>query len=252
MPTLTAQMYFAKESKRLREKIAAHNIPRMTAEERVAFVMGEKERDARALAEYQAEHPNIFDPKIIGLNQAELSLDWCNVQAGISDGMKAVAVIQPALKLGHGLIFLWGGYGQAKTLIGKILVARAYAMGKRAAYANFMEALDNIRLAFDEQEGKTTELIRRIDWWTGRDVLFLDEFDKCNDTAWATERKFQIVDRCYQRAIREEALTIIASNHGDNEVDGYIRSRLQDKRLGPVIYLDGKDARKVMPKGYKN
>ena len=108
------------------------------------------------------------------------------------------------------------------------------------------------RLAFDEQENKTSELIRRIDWWTGREVLFLDEFDKSNETPWALERKFQIVDRCYQRAIREESLTVIASNRGDDEVDGYIRSRLQDRRLGPVIYLDGPDARKVMPPGYKH
>ncbi len=82
-------------------------------------------------------------------------------------------------------------------------------------------------------------------------MLFLDEFDKASDTAWAQERKFQIVDRCYQRAIREEALTVIASNRGDDEIDGYIRSRLNDRRVGPVLYLNGPDARQAMPDGWR-
>jgi len=187
----------------------------------------------------------------IGLVETDLALTWADVKSNFSDGWKAVEAIRPAFERGYGLIFLWGTYGQAKTLVGKILVSLAYRAGKRAAYANFMDALDNIRMAFDDPEHKTTELVRRIDWWTERDVLFLDEFDKCNDTPWAVERKFQIVDRCYTRAIREEALTVIASNKGDDEVDGYIRSRLKDKRLGPIVHLDGSDGRQFMPEGRK-
>jgi DNA replication protein DnaC len=188
----------------------------------------------------------------IGLAEADLTLSWAAIKPGYSDGIKAVEAVRPAYERGYGMVFLWGTYGQAKTVIGKILVSLAYRSGKTAAYANFLEALDNIRQAFDAQENKTTELIRRMDWWTGRDVLFLDEFDKCNDTPWAVERKFQIVDRCYQRAIREEALTVIASNTADDELDGYIRSRLQDHRVGPVVHLHGPDGRQSMPQGWKH
>ena len=242
----TSQKYLEETKRELARKMASRSRP-VSDEEYRQWVETNHAKIMRE--EFTAHKPDLSS---IGLSESELSLDWCNVQAGISDGMKAVAALQPIYERGYGLVFLWGGWGQGKTLIGKILVAKAYQAGKRVAYANFLEALDNIRQAFDEQEHKTTELIRRIDWWTSRDVLFLDEFDKCNDTPWAVERKFQIVDRCYQRAIREEALTVIASNRGDDEVDGYIRSRLRDSRLGPVIYLNGPDARKAMPKGYKN
>lgn len=210
-----------------------------------------QERDiaAKAMAQQVARRTALAN---IGLTEEDLTLDWSVIKPGYSDALKAVEAVSPALERGYGMIFLWGTYGQAKTVIGKILVSLAYRSGKTAAYANFLEALDNIRQAFDATENKTTELIRRIDWWTGRDVLFLDEFDKCNDTPWAVERKFQIVDRCYQHAIREEALTVIASNTADDELDGYIRSRLQDHRVGPVVHLNGPDGRQSMPQGWKH
>jgi DNA replication protein DnaC len=186
----------------------------------------------------------------MGLRSDEINMTWDLVKPNISDGLKAMNAVRPAYALGSGMVFLWGKWGQAKTLVGKILTATALRDGKRAAFANLSSVLDDIRLAFDEQEHKTTELLRRIDWWISRDVLFLDEIDKSNDTPWAQERLFQLLDQRYVRAIREEALTVIASNKSDGELDGYLRSRLNDRRVGPVVYLDGPDGRQVMPDGY--
>lgn len=197
---------------------------------------------------------NAVKPKTelqIGLRDDELEMNWSLVKPGISDGVKAANAVRAAYERGWGMIFLWGTYGQAKTLVGKILTATAYRHGKRSAYANVSSVLDDIRLAFDEKEHKTTELLRRIDWWNQRDVLFLDELGRSNDTPWAQERMFQLLDQRYSRAIREEALTVIASNRSDDELDGYLSSRLQDNRLGPVLYLNGPDGRQVMPSGYK-
>lgn len=191
------------------------------------------------------------DYKRIGMIEAEMSLDWSAVKPGISDGMKALQAVRPVYDRGFGMVFLWGTYGQAKTLIGKILTATAHRDGKTAAYANMLSVLDDIRLAFDSDEHKTTELIRRMDWWVNRDILFIDELDKTNSTAWANERLFELIDRRYQRAIREEAVTVIASNKSDDALDGYIRSRLNDVRVGQIVYLNGGDARKIMPDGYK-
>lgn len=183
----------------------------------------------------------------IGLKEDELSLDWSAIKPNISDGQKAVEAVRPAYIQGHGMVFLWGTYGQAKTLVGKVLTATAFRDGKRAAYANVSAVLDDIRLAFDEPEHKTTELLRRMEYWTSRDVLFLDELDKSNGTPWAQERIFQLLDQRYTRAIRREALTVLASNSSDGSLDGYLKSRLNDRRLGPVVYLNGSDGREVMP-----
>jgi DNA replication protein DnaC len=205
------------------------------------------------MAKVYAEQAATFKPDyaLLGIREDEAGLNWGAIQPNVSDGMKALQAVKPAYERGWGMVFLWGNYGQAKTLIGKILTATAFRDGKRAAYANMSSVLDNIRLAFDEQEHKTTELLRRMDFWINRDVLFLDELDKCNDTQWAQERMFQLLDQRYTRAIREEALTVIASNKSNTALDGYLNSRLKDRRLGPVVHLDGKDGRQVMPEGYR-
>ena len=188
----------------------------------------------------------------LGIREDDLSLDWNSIKPGYSDGDKARDAVKQAYERGFGILFLWGSYGQAKTLIGKILTVQAYKAGKRTAYANMSSVLDDIRLAFDEPEHKTTELLRRMEWWKERDVLFLDELDKSNDTQWAQERMFQLLDYRYMQAIREEALTVIASNKSDDELDGYLKSRLNDRRVGPVLHLNGADGRLSMPQGWKH
>jgi DNA replication protein DnaC len=186
-----------------------------------------------------------------GLTALEMKMTWDLVKPKISEGIKAVQAVRPALERGHGMVMLIGTYGQAKTLVGKIVVATAIRAGKRAAYANMAQILDDIRKAFDSQEAKSTELLRRMDWWSDLDVLFIDELDKMNRTDWAQERMFQLLDRRYVRAVREEALTVVATNSPTSELDGYLTSRLQDNRLGPIVTLHGTDGRLSMPQGHK-
>lgn len=200
----------------------------------------------RKLAECEARQIKP-DWSRIGISEAESSLTWSAIKPGVSDGYKGVEVVRPMYQRGWGMAFLWGNWGQAKTLLGKIVTATAFRDGKRAAYANMSAVLNDIRLAFDEKENKTTELLRRLDWWNERDVLFLDELDKANSTPWAQEQIFTLLDRRYQMAVREQALTVIASNTSTDELDGYLKSRLHDRRIGQVLHLNGPDARQVVP-----
>lgn len=186
-----------------------------------------------------------------GLVPAEVHMTWDLVKPKISDGVKAVKAVKPRFEAGHGMVMLIGGYGQGKTLVGKILIAEALRQGKSAAYANMARILDDIRLAFDSPEAKSTELIRRMDWWNGLRVLFIDELDKMNRTDWAQERMFELLDRRYTRAVREEALTVVATNSALDDLDGYLRSRLMDNRLGPIVELQGADGRLSVPAGHK-
>jgi DNA replication protein DnaC len=187
----------------------------------------------------------------IGILESESNLTWGAIKPGISDGYKGVEAVRPAYNNGHGIVFLWGNWGQAKTLLGKIVTATAFRDGKRAAYANMSTVLNDIRLAFDEKEYKTTELLRRLEWWCERDVLFLDELDKANNTQWAQEQIFTLLDKRYQMAVREQALTIIASNTSTNELDGYLKSRIHDNRVGVVVHLNGTDGRQFVPQEWK-
>lgn len=193
-----------------------------------------------------------FKPDLsrLGLHESELSLDWDDIKPGFSDGTLARDAVRPKFAQGWGMVFLWGSYGQAKTLCGKILIATAHRQGMHATYANMAYVLDDIRRAFDS-EYKSVELARRMDFWINRDVLFIDELDKVNGTSWAEERLFQLLDQRYTRATREEALTVIASNKSTDALDGYLKSRLADRRLGPVVYLNGADGRQSVPDQWK-
>lgn len=196
-----------------------------------------------------------LDPRI-GLTAGEIpKLKWELIRDGLSDGHKARDAVMVGYAKGYGIVFLYGKSGQAKTLALKIGVATAFRDGKRSAYANMLSILDDIRTAFDEKENRQTELLRRMDWWNSLDVLAIDELDKINSTEWARERMFQLIDLRYQRAIRQEALTIIAANiENTDELDPYLRSRLEDNRFtecGMVVRLEGVDGRKMVPENWK-
>jgi DNA replication protein DnaC len=238
---------FQTESQKLLDKLKASDRYRPVTNEEYEDLKLRQfiQLDQRAQESYKPDYTRI------GIQEDERHLDWTAIKPGISDGEAGMLAVKPKYQQGHGMVFLWGSWGQGKTLIGKILTATALREGKRAAYANVSAVLDDIRLAFDEQEHKTTELLRRMDWWISRDVLFLDEIDKSNDTPWAKERMFQLLDQRYTRAVREEALTVIASNSKVDALDEYLQSRLKDRRLGPVVYMHGRDARQVMPQGVR-
>ncbi len=210
---------------------------------------------ARMLITKQSLQADEIDPRV-GLTPDELrNLSWDLVKKGVNQADRACEVTRRAFMSGHGMVFMYGGYGQGKSLVLKIAVAAALNEGKRAAYANLAGVLDDIRIAYDERENKMTELVRRMEWWASLDVLAIDELDKVGQTEWARERIFQLLDARYQRAVRQEALTVIAANYqSTDELSGYLKSRIEDNRFvanGYVIQLKGTDGRKSMPKNWK-
>jgi len=235
-----------KQALSLQERFAASGRTKISTEEYErlkAIKFAELARSERAQFKPDWNH--------MGILETESVLTWNSIKPGISDGAKGVEVVKPAYERGWGMVFLWGTWGQGKTLLGKIATATAYRDGKSCAYANMSAVLNDIRLAFDEKENKTTDLLRRMDWWNSRQVLFIDELDKVNDTPWAQEQIFILLDQRYQLAVRESALTIVASNSSTDELDGYLKSRLHDRRVGQVVSLNGKDGRQVVPDHWK-
>jgi DNA replication protein DnaC len=191
-----------------------------------------------------------------GLNADEVrELNWNLVEPGISDGHKARDAAVEITKRGCGMLLIYGDFGQGKTLVLKIAVATALRAGKGASYGNMSAILDDIRLAFDEKDGQSSALSRRIASWSSLEVLAIDELDKVNQTPWARERIHQLLDQRYMMAVRGEAITLISANFtqdgGLDDLDGYLASRLSDRRIGQVIELKGPDARKVMPDGFR-
>ena len=172
-------------------------------------------------------------------------LSWNSIQKfnqAYGVGLK----IKEAYMAGAGLFLLYGRYGQGKSLILKVTAVSALADGRSAAYANMSTVLDDIRLAYDTHDQAMSELVRRMKWWIDLDVLCIDELDKTSETPWAKERLFRLLDERYARAVRAEALTVIAANYERlDELTGYLRSRMEDALFGDnLIYMAGPDARK--------
>ena len=179
-------------------------------------------------------------------------LSWNMVQEGINEGHVAKAAVEQIYQQGYGIAFLYGGFGQAKTLLLKIGVAVALREGRTAAYANMGDILEDLKQSFDEQNS-SRELSRRMHKWLSMDLLSIDELDKVNQTEWARSVIHKLLDHRYTRAVREEAITLVAANLGGgiDSLDGYLASRLRDNRVGRLVELDGPDGRRVMPKGYR-
>ncbi|MGA7195262.1 MAG: AAA family ATPase [Anaerolineales bacterium] len=172
-------------------------------------------------------------------------LSWNSIQKfnqAYGVGLK----IKEAYMAGSGLFLLYGRYGQGKSLILRVTAVSALADGRSAAYANMSAVLDDIRLAYDTNDQAMSELVRRMKWWINLDVLCIDELDKTSETPWAKERLFRLLDERYARAVRAEALTVIAANYERlDELTGYLRSRMEDALFGDnLIYMAGPDARK--------
>jgi hypothetical protein len=197
-----------------------------------------------------------------GLSAYEIqTLDWSLVRPGISDGMKGLAFVRPAVQRGYGMGIMLGKVGQAKTLLMKISVATYIRAGKKAHYIKLTNLLDDIRRVYDLKEDKMVSLVRKIKEWESYDLLAIDEMDKSSETDWATDRLFGLCDERWVKAVRKEALTLFASNYASKkEIPEYLLSRIEDARFNItddkgrpasfVVYLAGVDGRKSMPKDW--
>jgi len=182
-----------------------------------------------------------------GLDASEYKLDWSAI-VDINNIHKVVDTIREIINRGYGWITLWGGSGLAKTTLLKIAVA-VYIRDKkkRAGYARMVDIIDNLRGAYDS-ENAMSESQRRLDAWTSMPLLSIDEFERINETKYASERKFVLADSRYEAALREKSITIIATNKNPEEYDGYLYDRMRDGRF-ELIHLEGKSARPIMTWG---
>lgn len=146
-----------------------------------------------------------------------------------------------------GLAFLYGSNGLAKSLILKIAVAESLRSGRQAVYCNMTDILSNVRLAFDTAR-PNEEAEMRLEFWQNIPVLAIDELNRINEKPWALEQRFSLLDARYQQAIRQESVTIIASNTPPEKQEDYLRSRLRDGRF-VCVELTGADARPFMANG---
>lgn len=177
-----------------------------------------------------------------GLNERELKLSWSAVSE-INQAGAAVAAIKRTFERGRGWVYLWGQPGLGKTLILTVAIAEMIRSGRPGVYTRMADILDDLRKGFGDDQPKGEEQ-RRVDRWASLPLLAIDELDRVRSSEYSDEKRFALLDRRYQAALRGNSITLLASNRDPRGFDDYLSSRIFDGRFS-VVKLAGADVRPI-------
>src|SRR5512135_743772 len=136
----------------------------------------------------------------------------------------------------EGWLFLQGGSGCGKTHLAAAAANYAVAMGVPTLFLTVPDLLDALRFAYDSED---TTFEERFDEIRNAKLLVLDDFGTQNATGWAQEKLFQIINYRYINRLP----LVVTSNLAIDEIEGRIRSRLQDPALVTLARILAPDYR---------
>ncbi len=135
-----------------------------------------------------------------------------------------------------GWLLLQGGFGCGKTHLAAAIANFVVGMGVPTLFITVPDMLDSLRFSFNDTETPFAEHFEEI-----RQValLVLDDFGTQNATPWAQEKLFQILNYRYINHLP----LVITTNLDLDEMEGRIRSRLQDPELVTRVNMRAPDFR---------
>lgn len=136
-----------------------------------------------------------------------------------------------------GWLLLEGGYGCGKTHLAAAIANFSVNQGIPTLFITVPDLLDSLRFAFGDPE---TTFEQRFEEIRNANLLILDDFGTQNATPWAQEKLFQIINYRYINKLP----TVITTNLMLDEIEGRIRSRLQDKEFVRYLKISAPDYRR--------
>lgn len=137
----------------------------------------------------------------------------------------------------QGWVLLHGGYGTGKTHLAAAIANFAVDLKIPTIFITVPDLLDTLRYTYqssDETFEERFEEIRQVP------LLILDDFGTQNATSWAQEKLFQIMNYRY---INQLPL-VVTTNLSLSQIEGRIRSRLQDPELVTRVHIQAPDYRR--------
>jgi DNA replication protein DnaC len=137
----------------------------------------------------------------------------------------------------RGWLVLQGGYGCGKTHLGAAIANFVVDIGMPTLFLTVPDLLDALRFAYDDPQS-TFET--RFDQIRNAGLLVLDDFGTQNATPWAQEKLFQIINYRYINRLP----TVVTTNLLLDQIEGRIRSRLEDPELVTMVHILASDYRR--------
>ncbi|MGB9673519.1 MAG: ATP-binding protein [Anaerolineales bacterium] len=137
----------------------------------------------------------------------------------------------------QGWLFFQGGYGCGKTHLAAAIANFAVQIGVPTLFVTVPDLLDNLRSALSEVEYSFEDQFNEI---RQINLLILDDLGTQNATPWAQEKLFQIINYRYINRIP----TIVTTNMRLDQIEGRIRSRLEDPELVTKVIITAPDYRR--------
>ena len=133
-------------------------------------------------------------------------------------------------------LLLMGDYGCGKTHLAAAIANDAVSNGIPTLFTTVPDLLDWLRFAY----GQTSETFEdRFEHIRQIPLLVLDDLGTQNATEWAKEKLFQIINYRYTNRIP----TVVTTNQQLAEMDGRIRSRLEDRDIVLQVRINAPDYR---------
>ena len=136
-----------------------------------------------------------------------------------------------------GWLLLQGDNGCGKTHLSAAIGNFAVDMGVPTLFTTAPDLLEMLRFSFNSTEVTYEETLNKI---MNASLLIIDDFGTQNATPWAQEKLFQIINYRYINNLP----LVITTNLTLDEIEGRIRSRLQDERLTTHVKILAPDYRR--------
>lgn len=140
----------------------------------------------------------------------------------------------------NGWLVLQGGYGCGKTHLAAAIANFTVSLGVPTLFITVPDLLDSLRYAYQDPAATFEERFEEI---RTAGLLVLDDFGTQNATPWAQEKLFQILNYRYINRLP----LVVTTNLAMEEIEGRIRSRLEDPELVTIAHILAPDYRN--PKG---